>query len=171
MSQQRQETLSAFFDGELGEFELRRLLSELNSDDVQQWRRYQLLRDCCQKGEGLTHYQFDISDKVAAEIAQQSTAASKQKWLKPLLGFASAAAIAFVAVFGVQQWQLQEQATPGFVAEGNVSASQIPLNSSPGLSTASAKSTPFEVPKERLFIEDEKAEQEASKQKEQTEKQ
>lgn len=145
MSQQKRETLSAFFDGELSEFEMRRLLPELNDSDVQQWRRYQVLRDCCQGEGSLAHYRVDISQQVAAQIAQQAGVAAEKTWQKPLIGFASAAAIAFVAVFGVQQWQMQEQINPGFVAEGNVSASQLPLNSSPGLSTASAKSAAFVV--------------------------
>lgn len=151
MSQQKQETLSAFFDGELGEFEMRRLLTELSDSDVQQWRRYQLLRDCCHEEASLAHYRFDISQQVAAAIAQPAAAAknpslaAEKTWQKPLFGFASAAAIAFVAVFGVQQWQMQDQIKPGFVAEGNVSASQLPLNSSPGLSAASATSAAFVV--------------------------
>lgn len=150
MSQQKRETLSALFDGEVSEFEMRRLLSEMDADDVQQWRRYQLLRDGCQKNDGLSHYQFDISAQVAQGIAQEQVTvaqANKKQWQKPFIGFASAAAFAFVAVFGVQQWQLQNEQTTGFVAEGNVSASQLPINSSPGLSTASAKSTAFVIEK------------------------
>lgn len=144
MSQQKREALSALFDGEVSEFEMRRLLSEMDADDVQQWRRYQLLRDGCQKNDGLSHYQFDISARVAKSIAAEQaevSQADKRQWQKPFIGFATAAAFAFVAVFGVQQWQLQNEQALGFVAEGNVSASQLPINSSPGLSTASAKST------------------------------
>lgn len=139
MSQQhKQETLSALFDGELSEFELRRLLKEIDAEDLQQWRRYQLLRDCCAKSQTLPHYQLDVSAQVAAQIAQESSV--RKTWYKPVMGFASAAMFAFVAVLGVQEWQQQHDVPAGFVAEGNVSASQLSISSSPGLSTASAKS-------------------------------
>jgi negative regulator of sigma E activity len=138
MNQQRQEMLSALFDGECSEFEVRRVLGEMTDAEVQQLRRYQLMRDACSKQVTATHCKMDISSAVASAIANEPSVKPSRKTAKPMIGFATAAAFAFVAVFGVQQWRLAETATGnGFVAEGNVSASQLPLMQSPGLSTAS----------------------------------
>lgn len=142
MNQQRQEMLSAMFDGEASEFEVRRVLSDLTHEERSLWHRYQLMHDMAQ-GQAAALAHFDISDKVMQAIEHETMdtvqAKIKKARLKPWVGFASAAAVAFVAVITVQQWQISEHANEhGFVADGNVSASQLPLSGQSGLSTASA---------------------------------
>lgn len=147
MNQQRQEMLSALFDEQTNAFETRRLLSEMDEADIQQLRRYQLMRDAYQSKATTLHCTMDISAAVSAAIAEEPritmhASSNKLARLKPFIGFATAASMAFVAVLAVQQWRYVDSASEqGFVADGNVSASQLPLASSPGLSTASAVST------------------------------
>lgn len=146
MNQQRHEMLSALFDEQTSAFETRRLLADMTDADIQQMRRYQLMRDACRKQLGQYHCSMDISAAVSAAIADEATPAMPKTAsvarVKPLLGFAAAASIAFVAVLGVQQWRhLDDAIGTGFVADGNVSASQLPIAGSPGLSTASGVST------------------------------
>lgn len=161
MNQQRQEMLSALFDEQTNEFETRRLLKDMDEADIQQLRRYQLMRDVYQNKASSIHCTMDISAAVSAAIAEEpAPSISKEQGLlsrfKPLVGFATAASVAFVAVLAVQQWRYVDNASDsGFVADGNVSASQIPLTSSPGLSTASAVSA---LPAEKRVLVVEKQE-------------
>lgn len=148
MNQQRDEMLSALFDGQTSEFETRRVLSELSDAEVQTLRRYQLMRDACQKNVTAFHRKLDVTAAVAAAIAEEAApkpvvAAAKTTRVKPFVAFAAAASVAFVAVLGVQQWRLTESAIEqgGFVADGNVSASQLPIATAPGLTAASGVST------------------------------
>lgn len=148
MHEQHKETLSALFDGEADELEMRRLLSGLDAETCAQWRRYQLLRDAAQNKLGDCDLQISIVDKVAAQIAlepdirpsvaQVAVLVKKDSWIKPLLGFATAASVAFITVLGVQQFnQPAGQLDAGFVANGNVSASQLPMSGGLGLNTVS----------------------------------
>lgn len=162
MNQQHEEMLSALFDEQCSEFEMRRVLGAMSTDDIQQLRRYQLMRDVMQKKAGALHCTMDISAAVAEAIDNENVQSPLQKpskvsRIKPLIGFATAASVAFVAVLAVQQWRYIDSASDhGFVADGNVSASQIPLASSPGLSKASAVST---LPADNRAILLEKSEQ------------
>ena len=150
MSEQQKETLSALFDGETSEFETRRLLSELDDEQRSQWRNHQIVRDSINKSLDASVMSINIADAVAAEIANdpapvieapaQATAANdqninkQQSWLKPAVGFAAAASVAFIAVIGVQQQDSGiNGANTSFVANGNVSASQLKINSKLGL--------------------------------------
>ena len=165
MNQQRQEMLSALFDGQTSEFETRRLLADLNQEDFEQLRQYQLIQDAYHKRMSAIHQRIDVcqavSDAIAEEKALQQKSHRFGRSAKPLLGFTAAAAFAFVAVLGAQQWRYTHNSNNGFVADGNVSASQIPLISSSGLTTASGVSVPF-TPESQTA---QQKEQQAAKQK------
>ena len=150
MSDQQKETLSALFDGETNEFETRRLLAELDDDARAQWQRYQLIRDSANHSLNDSHFSMDISANVAAQIADESVVmpeankqhVNKEPWFKPVIGFAAAASVAFVTVLGVQNLQpASDNITTGFVADGNVSASQLSISSSLGLNQVSGSSS------------------------------
>lgn len=150
MSDQHKETLSALFDGEASEFETRRLLTELDDNARLQWQRYQFIRDAAHNAVSEAHFSIDISANVAAQIANETIEmpvtnkqqSSKETWFKPIIGFAAAASIAFVTVLGVQNLQLVNQPlSTGFVANGNVSASQLPMASNLGLNQVSGTSS------------------------------
>jgi sigma-E factor negative regulatory protein RseA len=142
MNEKQQETLSALFDGETTEFEARRLLEELSDEDLERWHQYQVISDASQNKLEGSSFSFSVVDAVAAAIADEPVPVAdsppdkpvKHAWFKPVIGFAAAASVAFVAVLGVQD---PEMVNPGFVADGNVSVSQLPINSDPGLSTVS----------------------------------
>lgn len=150
MHAQQKETLSALFDGEADELEMRRLLAGLDAETCAQWRRFQFVRDVAKNKLVDCHLGVSIADKVAAQIALEpdmrnvaaalvkNTTEKKESWLKPLLGFATAASFAFVAVLGMQQMnQPQIEAAAGFIANGNVSASQLPISSNAGFNMVS----------------------------------
>lgn len=145
MNEQQQETLSALFDGETSEFEARRLLSEIDDNDRQRWQRYQLIRDASTNKLDEGQFTFNIADKVAAAIEAEDApslekapaTAVKTQWFKPVVGFAAAASVAFVAVLGIQD---PDMVSPGFIADGNVSASQLQISGDQGLSQVSGSS-------------------------------
>ncbi len=146
MSDQKKETLSALFDGETNEFETRRLLAELDEESRALWQRYQLIRDSANNTLTESHFSMDISGSVAAEIAAEPAIrqkkSDKESWFKPVVGFAAAASIAFVTVLGVQNLQPStDNITTGFVADGNVSASQLSIASNLGLNQVSGSSS------------------------------
>ena len=142
MNEQQQETLSALFDGEASEFETRRLLNELSDEDLERWHQFQVISDASQNKLEQSTFSFSVVDAVAAAIADEPapvadtvvTKQVKQAWFKPLIGFAAAASVAFVAVLGIQD---PDMVNPGFIADGNVSVSQLPINSDLGLSAVS----------------------------------
>jgi sigma-E factor negative regulatory protein RseA len=152
MSQHQEELLSALFDGETSEFETRRILQELDSDAKARWQRYQMISDASNKRLDSSFLCIDVSAAVSVAIAAEttpalandsvsatSTSAGIQRWLKPAVGFAAAASIAFVTVLTVQQ--SPDAMLSPFVAEGNVSASQLNIKSNVGLSTVSGSAT------------------------------
>lgn len=145
MNQQQQESLSALVDGETTEFETRRVLNEMDGESREQWARYQLISEAMSNQLNTSTLNINIADAVAAEIAEEPAlnvaeepaASSKAKvsWFKPAAGFAIAASVAFVAVLGIQQ---PEVINNGFIANGNVSASQLQISGGLGLNQASA---------------------------------
>jgi sigma-E factor negative regulatory protein RseA len=166
MNEQQQETLSALFDGEANEFETRRLLSELDSVSAAKWQRFQWIRDTAKNRLGDCDVTFSVVDAVSASIAREpdiqstytATAAKKDHWLKPLLGFATAASVAFVAVLGMQQFgQDAVPANTGFIANGNVSASQLPISGGVGLNAVSGSVSSSALAYEIEAIDEQKA--------------
>lgn len=143
MNEQQQESLSALFDGEVSDFEVRRVLAEVDADARGRWQRYQLISSAVAHKLDENLLTINVADAVAAEIADEPVlkAASGSKpsrsWLKPVVGFAAAASIAFVSVVGIQTLDDQSPVN-GFIANGNVSASQLPIIGGTGLNQASA---------------------------------
>lgn len=152
MNEQKHEQLSALFDNETSEFEARRLLQSLTTEEKQQWQRYQLISDALAKNVEAQILPLDMASRISAAIASEpvvesaSSAVSKlqaslsKRWFKPVAGFAVAASVAFVTVVTLQH--NPEMGNSTFVAEGDVSASQLNIQSSQtGLSTASGAAT------------------------------
>ncbi|MCR8923305.1 RseA family anti-sigma factor [Dasania sp. GY-MA-18] len=114
MSEQLREALSALKDGEAEELELRRLLKHGDTQELDQcWRSMHRLTDAMSGGEALAFTQWDISDKVAAAIAQEpahavaetaSVGEQPKAWYKPVAGFAVAASVAMAIVVGGQSF-------------------------------------------------------------------
>lgn len=143
MNQQQQEMLSALFDGQTSDFETQHLLRELDDEGLARLARYQLISDGMQNRLTDLHGRLDIVGQVAA-ATEQMPAPHRQAagWLKPVLGFAAAASLAFVTVVGVQGMGWSPTGPDAFVADGDVSASQLPVRQEQaGLSPVSASST------------------------------
>jgi sigma-E factor negative regulatory protein RseA len=116
------ESVSALFDGEADELELRRLLTNEPSELVQgAWRDYQLQRDALQ-GLDMRFAGFDISARVQAAIADDATpavaVAGTSRWWRPLASMAVAASVATVVVIGARTFNPVD----GFGAAGDNAA-------------------------------------------------
>ena len=73
MNESIKERMSALMDGELSEFEVRRVLEEIESDQElrEYWSRLQIIRAGL-KDESLSLLNKDISKRVATELGQAS---------------------------------------------------------------------------------------------------
>jgi len=111
MNEQKREQLSALVDDELTQ-ETSSVIESLleNNDAKETWARYHLISDSL-RGHLPAHI-GDISSNVSQAIASEPTvlalakksASRKSSYLlKPVMGFAIAAAVAAVAIFNVQQ--------------------------------------------------------------------
>jgi sigma-E factor negative regulatory protein RseA len=156
MSEQLRESVSALMDGEAEELELRRLLAEANTDQVNDlWSRYHLARDHMssaqdsQSGIGFGH--MDISQRVSEAIAKEPVVTSRSSgrvpgWLQPVAGFAVAASVAVAVVIGVQQQVVPAvpavDTSSSVVASATNGSSRVyPLQIGAQSSTGSALST------------------------------
>ena len=101
MSNDLRESLSALMDGEASELELRRLMRDSDDGDAAYWGRLHRQRSAL-LGEP-TFSGMDISARVSSAIASEAplALASTRGWRKPLGGFAVAASVAALVVFGL----------------------------------------------------------------------
>ena len=110
---QKAEALSALMDGEADEMELRRILKDVDADSELRasWQRYQLASAALRRD--LPDQLVDLSAAVHEAVAKESRPAqTTQRWLKPLGRFAVAASVTAIAVFGMQQYGLQQSGVP-----------------------------------------------------------
>ena len=104
------ETMSALIDGEVSEFEIRRLLSSLDGHEHEElreaWNRYNIASSVI-RGETFLK-QVDFQLQVADEVNMEFDDQSDYSWT--LSGFARqfsvAASVALITVLGVQQLNL-----------------------------------------------------------------
>lgn len=115
MTENLRESISALMDDEANELEVHRVLANMEqSNEVRDtWKRFQLA-SMAMKGRLPEHIDFDISESVAAAIADEEVElesvrqkGSSGRWgavLKPLTSVAVAASVAFAVVFGALQF-------------------------------------------------------------------
>lgn len=100
------ESVSALMDGEAQELELRRLLAEEHTEEVDQcWQSFHQVRDVLQGSSTEASFRhLDISSQVRLAIAEESVSspARRPSWLRPVAGFAVAASVAAGLVISVQ---------------------------------------------------------------------
>lgn len=117
MAERSIESVSALMDGEVADFELRRVLERMDQEPELQdtWQRYHTLRSVMQKEE-LADPSLDISGAVFAAIeseptysastddsaAKQPVAKEKSSFWKPLTSMAVAASVTAVVILGAQ---------------------------------------------------------------------
>lgn len=145
MNEKQKEMLSVLFDGESNDFEMRHILSILDEESRSKWQRYQWIRDAAKNKLSDANCSISVVDAVAGYVSEhpgistESIPVKKYSWLKPVLGFATAASVAFITVLGVQQIGSESAPeTAGFVANGNVSVSQMQISGGVGLNPVSA---------------------------------
>ena len=102
MSERLRESVSALMDGEAGELELRRLLTDSDQLSVRSsWQSYHRLQVAL-KEEPAEFLGWDISERVSSAIEDNSQPAGmssrRPKWLQPVAGFAVAASVAAAVV-------------------------------------------------------------------------
>ena len=107
------ENLSALFDGETSDWELKRLLAELDGEAKssegltnslrEQWHLDQLISASLNKSaiKGI-----DLSSQISAAIENESTPSQKHSFFKPFSQVAVAASVAVFALLGIQQLPL-----------------------------------------------------------------
>lgn len=133
-AQQRGEALSRLMDGDLGEFELRRLLQDqdpAHEDRARQWQRYHATRAVL-RGERPALGDMDLSGRVREAIAGEAVPAAdgRTSASRPWGGVAIAASVALAAVFLVR---MMDSGAPGGVApqpevaEAPLAAPQAPV--------------------------------------------
>lgn len=120
MNERNLEELSALMDGEISELEVRRVLKNIEQDQVmcQKWARYQLVSSVL-KGEtrGATQQwqAVDLSARIAQQLETEAAhtgaiAASagkvKETWLRPFANVAVAASVSAAVILG---WQAVNQ--------------------------------------------------------------
>ena len=102
------ETLSAIFDGETDEIEIRRVLKDLpsNSSLRDKWRRYEMTSAFINRY--LPNKVIDFSPAISSAIQFEKTFGKKsvsEYLIKPLGRFAVAASVATVALLGMQEYK------------------------------------------------------------------
>jgi sigma-E factor negative regulatory protein RseA len=126
MSQSEQpnlcESLSALVDGETSEWELKRVLAELDKDDNlrKEWHLHQLGSASLDKSalSGI-----DLSSRISAALESESKPDQKIFFFKPFSQLAVAASVAVLALVGIQQLPLYTD-VEGLQTESQVVADQ-----------------------------------------------
>jgi len=133
MSDKSNEQISNLMDGELevnaSQFLLKRMAADKSLS--QTWENYHLVKSCLQK-EGKEPLVIDIASRVSAELLgmqQQPTILMDKpvinKWLKPVMGIAIAASVAFMSVLMIQNQQIDGlNELPDLNIAGNVEVNQ-----------------------------------------------
>ncbi len=118
MTERSIEPVSALMDGEVSDFELRRILDRIESEPelAEAWQRYQLISSVM-RNEETASPEIDISSSVMAAISEEpeydlsgeveSTAQeddSQHSFWKPLTSMAVAASVTAMVIFGTQSF-------------------------------------------------------------------
>lgn len=120
------ELLSALMDGEAGEHELRQALKVVGDDPslLATWSRWHVAQSVL-RGENVRPASIDLRAAVAAAIDGEPAVAGSRPgarpWLRPLAGFAVAASVAMVTVFG---WQMMRGGVDAATVADNGEAQQ-----------------------------------------------
>jgi sigma-E factor negative regulatory protein RseA len=115
MTTTKDERFSALLDGEVSDFEQRRLVDELLKDEEAQgqWMRSSLIGDAM-RNELPETVSLDFADVIRQQIDQEEeyqAQGSAPSWFKPAAGFSVAAMVAVVSVLSLQSMVGYEQST------------------------------------------------------------
>lgn len=116
------ESLSALVDGETSEWELKRVLAELEKDDSlrEEWHLHQLSSASLDK---TALGGIDLSSRINAALEPESKPDQKFFFFKPFSQLAVAASVAVLALVGIQQLPLYTD-VEGFQTDTQVVSDQ-----------------------------------------------
>jgi sigma-E factor negative regulatory protein RseA len=131
--------LSAMVDGELADAEIALALRRLSRDGdwQERWERYHLISDALQGHVPTaldTHFIDRIHQAVAHEPLPRAVARPLPSWYKPVTGFALAASVVLVALFGLKLNQSSATFAPTASLAADISP---PVPVSPPIQTVS----------------------------------
>lgn len=131
--------LSAMVDGELADAEIALALRRLSRDGDWQgrWERYHLISDALQGHVPAaldTHFIDHIHQAVANEPLPRAVVRPLPSWYKPVTGFALAASVVLVALFGLKLNQSSATFAPTASLAADISS---PTTISPPIQTVS----------------------------------
>jgi len=116
------ENLSALVDGELSDWDVRKTLQQMdeNKDLRDEWATYQRICSVLRKEPSMG---ADISSSVMTAISDEPAHSRLSQFKKPFAQMTLAASVAFMALFGIQQYQIAENGFTGSsqVADGSLS--------------------------------------------------
>jgi sigma-E factor negative regulatory protein RseA len=148
MSQQFEEQLSAFMDGELGRDETRFLLRRTESDGrlAARWTRYHVARQALRRQE-IVAIRVDFASAVMARLeAENAPQAARTPWLRWGSGGAIAAAVA-VAALMVTRPADQPSPAPIAATTNPARTPQVASVTAPAANTEIAAANPaFQAP-------------------------
>lgn len=125
MSEKMRESMSALMDGEATDFEARRILEGMDSPDMREtWARYHLASAAMKRDAAAAMPQIDISAAVSQAIAKEDALVdTRNRPMKTVAGFATAATIAFAAVIGIQGFDIEDERNAPLTASSSAPAS------------------------------------------------
>jgi sigma-E factor negative regulatory protein RseA len=149
MSQQFEEQLSAFMDGELGRDETRFVLRRAESDSrlAARWSRYHVARQALRRQE-IVAIRVDFASSIMAQLeAESAPQSARTPWLRWGSGGAIAAAVA-VAALMVTRPAEQPSPTPIAAATNPARAPQVATITAPSASNnaVAAANPAFQAP-------------------------
>ena len=116
MNEQAREQISALMDDELDNGSAFVLNGLQDSPELRQiWQRYHLMGDCL-RGHLPAQIDLKLADRISLalrnEPALNNLPHASPQYLKPVIGFAIAASVTFVAIMGVRQTGIEPVASP-----------------------------------------------------------
>lgn len=109
MNEAKKEQMSAFMDGEIDGLQKDQVEQILKDPELlDSWSRYHLVSDCLKRNLP-EHLDRELAGKISKSIAQEPAIVApgglSRSFVKPAAGFAIAASVAALAIFGMQQQQ------------------------------------------------------------------
>lgn len=150
----KKEHLSSVFDDEATEFEQRRFLDELDKDDElkQSWSNYALIGDVLREPSQTQSADPDFLINIQHRLEEEEQfsdvkamfkdeKAEQSNWTRPLAGFAMAATVAAVSVFGTQTYMTANTASDSQIASTPQIQTIVPSSATPPIATTAKKTS------------------------------
>jgi sigma-E factor negative regulatory protein RseA len=149
MSDRLRESVSALFDGEGDELELRRLLASEQYGEVRStWRAYHLQRDSL-TGADTRFAHIDISARVQAALVDDAVPArvgAGARWWRPLASVAVAASVAAVVVISTRGFDTAQPGAAVAQTQSPAAGRVYPAQAGPALGNVAVSAQLSDLP-------------------------